>query len=69
MLGAGSRWDGTGWSSASAAKRLYDLLGIPLVRATFETYKDAWLMCAALIWKVEIIVDLPEAASAMGKAT
>ena len=52
ILETGERWNASGWSSTSAAKRLYDLVGLPLVKAEFHNDEDAWLMCAAFVSKV-----------------
>ena len=64
ILAAGARYDGAGWNSTTAAKRLYHLCGIPLVRAGFDAYRDMWLLTAAFVFNVELILEVPEEVSA-----
>ena len=63
-MDAGGCYQGQGRKSTSAAKRLYDVVGLPLVKVDLSTYKHAWLLCAVLVWSFELLVVLPEEVSA-----
>ena len=50
----------------TAARRLYELSGVPMVKAQVHSYRDAWLMAAALVWKTDlpaVAVELSDVAS------
>ena len=49
VLKAGSRFQGTGWSTGKASKTLFQISKVALVKGTFQPYRDVWLYALALI--------------------
>ena len=65
LLNAGTCWQGGGWNSSSASKKLYELVGVPILSSDFSVYRGAFLYSLALFWEVEIPeVSLPDSAAA-----
>ena len=61
LLQAGSKWAGSGWSTARAFKQLQATVGVPLVQSSISTYRDSWLFALSLFWDVEVgLLDLPD---------
>ena len=40
VLKVGVEWNGAGWNTAKASKRLFELTGVPLVTSDFNQYKN-----------------------------
>ena len=57
VIAAGGLWQGGGWNSSTASKRLYSLTGVPVVSSDFSVYRGAFLFSLASFWQL----DLPEA--------
>ena len=38
LLNAGTCWQGGGWNSSSASKKLYELVGVPILSSDFSVY-------------------------------
>ena len=53
VLAAGLRYAGQGWTTAKASKVLYELTGVPVVRAQLTVYRDIWLLAMSMICEVE----------------
>ena len=61
LLQAGSKWAGSGWSTARAFTQLQPTVGVPLVQSSISTYRDSWLFALSLFWDVEVgLLDLPD---------
>ncbi len=43
VLDAGVMWDGTGWNTSKASKKLWDMVGVGLVSGDVNQYKDAFI--------------------------
>ena len=54
VLQAGSKFMGTGWTTGKASKALFQLSGVPLVKASVQPYRDTWLFALALILNVDL---------------
>ena len=54
ILDAGVLWDGTGWNTSKASKRLWDVVGVGLVSSDVNVYKDAFVYSLALAWKIDM---------------
>ena len=61
LLQAGSKWAGSGWTTARAFKQLQATVGVPLVQSSISVYRDSWLFALSLFWDVEVgLLDLPD---------
>ena len=54
VLKAGSNWNGSGWNTGRASKRLHDLVEVPLVTSNFTEYQNSFLYALALLWGIEV---------------
>ena len=54
IIGGGVKWQGAGWTTSSASKKVYELTQVPLVTADFVMYRNTWLYCLALVWNFEV---------------
>ena len=54
LLLAGAARRGAGWTKWSAAKRVWEVAGVPLVGGQFSTYINAWLFALALCFGVDV---------------
>ena len=64
IITAGEAWRGDGWTTSRASKVLYEVTGVPLVSATVEDYKGAFLYALALHWGLDVAsFELSERAS------
>jgi hypothetical protein len=54
VLDAGVLWDGTGWNTSKASKKLWDVAGVGLVSGDVNQYKDAFVYSLALAWEIEV---------------
>ena len=54
VLQAGLKYSGGGWSTGKASKALFAVSGVGIVKATWETYRDIWLLAVAMICDVEL---------------
>jgi len=53
VLSAGINWSGTGWTTSSAARTLYNLTAETLVSSDPKAYLMAWLYALSMVWQVE----------------
>jgi len=61
VMQAGSKYQGTGWSTGKASKKLYDLSGVAIVKAKIDSYRDCWLYTVSLLTGVDLpTVELPQ---------
>ena len=64
VLKAGLDWDGEGWNTALASRRLFELTRVPLVSADFSQYRNSFLFALSLYWEVDVLkMDLSDRAS------
>ena len=64
IITSGEAWRGDGWSTSRASKILYQVTSVPLVSATIEEYKAAFLYSLALHWGLDVpTYELSERAS------
>ncbi len=54
VLDAVVLWDGMGWNTSKASKKLWDVAGIGLVSGDVNKYNDAFVYSMALAWKIEV---------------
>jgi len=54
IINGGVKWQGSGWTTSSASKKIYELTQVPLVTADFVMYRNTWLYCLSLVWNVEV---------------
>ena len=52
LLAAGSRFQGTGWSTGKACKVVRHMTGIGLVKSSIDPYLGLWLFTIALVTDV-----------------
>ena len=64
VLQAGLRFDGTGWNTSSASKALHAITNVPLVSSSVKAYLHCWLYALALMWEIDVQVELSDSASA-----
>ena len=50
VLAAGGEWQGNGWNTSSASRKVWSLTGIALVSGNLADYLNAWLFTLALWW-------------------
>ena len=55
LLAAGQNWQGTNWNTSKASKVLYTLTGVPIVKAAWPEYRNAFLYALSLHLEVEIL--------------
>ena len=61
LLAAGQNWQGTNWNTSKASKVLYTLTGVPIVKAAWPEYRNAFLYALSLHLEVEILeLELPD---------
>ena len=53
LLTAGACWQGGGWNSSSASKKLYELVGVTIVSSDLSVYRGIFLYSLALFWEIE----------------
>ena len=64
LLQVGLAWNGSGWNTGTASKKLWEMCKIPLVQGDFKEYKDTWLFALAMALQVEVPkVDLSDRAA------
>ena len=54
VIKACAHWNGSGWNTGKASKRLHDLTSVPLVTADFSEYRNAFCYALALLWSLEV---------------
>ena len=54
IISAGQRWSGAGWNTSRASKALYNLTAVPLVKAEWRDYRNAFLYALSLYLEVEV---------------
>ena len=54
VLAAGEAWNGAGWNTGKASRKLWEAIRVPLVNSDITEYKHAWLYALALSWQVEV---------------
>lgn len=55
LLSAGLNWSGSGWNSSKASKTLWELTGVPLVKAQWVDYRNAFLYALSMLLEVEVV--------------
>ena len=54
LIQAGQRWSGAGWNTSRASKALWNLTGVPLVKAAWMDYRNAFLYALSLFLEVDV---------------
>lgn len=54
LLVAGQAWKGTGWNTSKASKTLFTLTGVPLVKSTWQDYRNSFLYALSLFYEVDV---------------
>ena len=54
LITAGQRWSGSGWNTSKASKAIYALTGVPLVKAAWVDYRNAFLYALSLLLEVDV---------------
>ena len=57
ILQCGLAWGGAGWTTALAARRVYELTGTPFLSHVFSDYHHAWLCALALVGAADVPDD------------
>ena len=54
LLAAGSAWDGHGWTTTKAFKKVLEVTGTSMVRSEFDEYRHTFLFALSLLFDVEV---------------
>ena len=54
VIQAGCGWNGGGWNTSTASKKLWEQIKLPLVHADFTEYRNTWLFALALAFQIEV---------------
>jgi hypothetical protein len=61
ILQAGMAWNGQGWTTGTASRKLWTASGVTLVSSNFSDYINAHLFALCLLWGLEVAqLDLPQ---------
>ena len=58
IVTAGLRFQGQGWSTLRASRRLWDLTGIAMVKGSISAYRDVWLYTICLWGDLDVNLEL-----------
>ena len=54
VLREGSKWQGPGWNTTTAAQNIRQVSGKVFVASQWEAYRDCLLFALALVWGLEV---------------
>ena len=58
-----ARYTGSGWTTSRASRALFELTSVPLVASVVSAYRNAWLFALAMLWDIDLNVDLSDRAA------
>ena len=61
ILQCGMAWNGQGWTTGTASRKLWNAAGVTLVSSNFSDYINAHLFALCLLWGLDVHqLDLPQ---------
>ena len=54
VLTAGGNWNGAGWNTSKASRKLWETIRVPIVNDDCKEYLNSWLYALSLAWQVEV---------------